>query len=79
MAYLTLAAFVVLVIGLTWLSCRRRQSIGCCAAPDPRDDLRMRAAWDAGMDETDPAFRRNECRRRQDEPRDVTAIPSAGW
>ena len=51
MTYLTLGAFVVLVVGLTWLSSRRRQrSTGCCAPTDPMDDLRMRAAFDGDMD-----------------------------
>ena len=47
MFYVALAAFIVLVVGLTWLSSRRQQrSTGCCAPAEPRDDLRMRAAFD---------------------------------
>lgn len=47
MVYLALGTFIVLVVGLTWLSSRRQQrSAGCCAPADPRDDLRMRAAFD---------------------------------
>ena len=55
MAYLAPGAFIVLIIGLTWLSSRRRQrSTGCCAPADPRDDLRMRAAFDEGTDGRQP-------------------------
>ena len=51
MAYLALGAFVILVLGLAWLSSRRRPSAtGCCAPADPRDDLRMRTAFDAEAD-----------------------------
>lgn len=46
MAYLALGAFIVLVVGLAWLSSGRRRLTGCCAPADPRDDLRMRAAFD---------------------------------
>ena len=55
MAYLALGAFIVLVVGLTWLSSRRRQrSTGCCAPADPRDDLRMRAAFEEDTDGRQP-------------------------
>ena len=47
MAYLALCGFVLMVVGLAWLSSRRQQrATGCCAPADPRDDLRMRAAYD---------------------------------
>ena len=47
MAYLVLGGFIVLVIGAAWLSSRRQRLLGngCCAPADPRDDLRMRAAF----------------------------------
>ena len=55
MAYLALGAFIVLVVGLTWLSSRRRpRSTGCCAPADPREDLRMRAAFDEDTDVRQP-------------------------
>ena len=55
MAYLALSAFIVLIVGLTWLSSRRQQrSSGCCAPADPRDDLRMRAAFDEDTDGRQP-------------------------
>jgi len=44
-AYVALALLVSSVIGLSWLAHRTGQSSrGCCAPPDPRDDLRMRDA-----------------------------------
>jgi hypothetical protein len=44
-AYLALAAFVIVVIGLTIASRRAgTQVTGCCASADPSDDLRMRQA-----------------------------------
>ena len=48
MAYLALGGFVLLVAGLVWLSSRQhqRRATGCCAPADPRDDLRMRSAYD---------------------------------
>ena len=47
MADLALAAFILLIVGLTWLSSRQPQGTnGCCAPADPRDDLRMRVAPD---------------------------------
>jgi hypothetical protein len=55
-AYLALGALVVVVGGLAWLSSRRHQrSTGCCAPADPRDDLRMRPAFDEGADADDPS------------------------
>jgi hypothetical protein len=51
MAYVALGVLVLVVLGLAWVSARRRQrAAGCCAPADPRDDLRMRAAYedDAG-------------------------------
>ncbi len=54
MAFLALGAFVLLVVGAAWLSSRRQQrSIGngCCAPADPRDDLRMRAAFEDDTDD----------------------------
>lgn len=55
MAYLALGAFIVLVVALTWLSSRRRQrSTGCCAPADPKDDLRMRAAFEEDTDGRQP-------------------------
>ena len=55
MAYLALGAFIVLVVGLTWLSSRRRQrSTGCCTPADPKDDLRMRAAFDEDINGPQP-------------------------
>lgn len=55
MAYLALGALIVVVVGLTWLSSRRRQrSTGCCAPADPRDDMRMRAAFAEGTDGRQP-------------------------
>lgn len=55
MAYLAFSAFIVLIVGLTWLSSRRQQrSSGCCAPADPRDDLRMRAAFDEDTDGRQP-------------------------
>lgn len=54
-AYLALGAFIVLIVGLTWLSSRRRQrSTGCCAPADPRDDVRMSDAFDEDMDGRPP-------------------------
>lgn len=53
MAYLVLLALIVVVVGLAWLSTRRQQrSTGCCAPADPRDDLRMRPAFDEDADDT---------------------------
>ena len=47
MAHLVLGALIALVVGLTWLSSRRQErSTGCCAPADPRDDLRMRPAFE---------------------------------
>lgn len=47
MTLLALAGFVMLVLVLAWLSRRSSQrSTGCCAPADPRDDLRMREAFD---------------------------------
>ena len=57
MAYIALAAFVLLVIGAGWLSSRRQKGsigIGCCAPADPRDDLRMRAAFEDDADDEQP-------------------------
>lgn len=55
MAYMALGVFIILMVGLTWLSSRRRQrSTACCAPADPRDDLRMRAAFDEGTDGRQP-------------------------
>jgi hypothetical protein len=52
MAYLGFAAFVAVVALLAWYSQRHQQRMtSCCAPPDPRDDLRMRAAFDDGPDE----------------------------
>lgn len=45
MAYVTLALLVLVVLGAVRLSSGRgRRASGCCAPPDPRDDMRMRAA-----------------------------------
>lgn len=58
MVYVMLDAFVLLVGCLTWFSCRRRQMLnGCCPPADPRDDLRMRAAFDD--DTGDPSARQS--------------------
>ncbi len=49
MAYVALGAFVLLVVVATWLTSRRRQASiarGCCAPANPRDDLRMRPAFE---------------------------------
>lgn len=47
MTFLALTGFVLLVAGLTRLASRQRRGVtGCCAPADPRDDLRMRAAYD---------------------------------
>ena len=47
MAFLALAGFVLVVAALVRLSSRQRQRVaGCCAPADPRDDLRMRTAYD---------------------------------
>ena len=47
MVYLALGGFVLVVAGLVWLSSRQQpRASGCCAPADPRDDLRMRAAYD---------------------------------
>ena len=55
MAYMALGVFIMLMVGLTWLSSMRRQrSTGCCAPADPRDDLRMRAAFDEDTDGRQP-------------------------
>ena len=57
MAYIALAAFVILVVGAAWLSSRRQQGSignGCCAPADPRDDLRMRAAFEDHADDEQP-------------------------
>lgn len=49
MAYVIAAALILVVVGAAWLSSRRGQAAsGCCAPADPRKDLRMRAAYDAG-------------------------------
>jgi hypothetical protein len=54
MVYVALGAFVLLVGCLTWFSYRHGQTMnGCCAPADPRDDLRMRAAFDD--DNPDPS------------------------
>lgn len=46
MAFLLLAAFIVLVAGLSWFSYRRgTPASSCCAPADPRHDLRMRGAF----------------------------------
>ena len=43
MAFVVLAAFLVVVAIAAWLSSRAGvSSTGCCAPADPRDDLRMR-------------------------------------
>ncbi len=55
-AYLALGALAVVVVGLAWLSSQRQQrSAGCCAPADPRDDLRMRRAFDEDADAADPS------------------------
>lgn len=47
MAYLVFAAFLFVVLGLTFASRGRgRPTQSCCAPADPADDLRMRAAFD---------------------------------
>lgn len=47
MAFLALAGFVLVVAVLVRLSSLQRQRVGgCCAPADPRDDLRMRSAYD---------------------------------
>ncbi len=47
MVLLALAGFVLLVATLALLSSRQGPDVtGCCAPADPRDDLRMRAAYD---------------------------------
>ena len=47
MAFVLLGAFVVLVAGLSWFSYRKHARSSPCYAPaDPRDDLRMRCAFD---------------------------------
>ena len=47
MTFLVLGGFVLLVLGLTWFASRRKQhALGSCAPTDPRDDLRMREAFD---------------------------------
>ena len=52
MAYLAFAAFVAVVALLAWYSHRRQEQLtSCCAPPDPRDDLRMRAAFDDERDD----------------------------
>ena len=58
MAYLALGAFVLVVVGFAWVSSRQRQhSTGCCAPADPRDDLRMQAAYEGegGIHRSDPS------------------------
>jgi hypothetical protein len=47
--FLVLGAFVAVVGLLAWYSHRRGQRpTSCCAPPDPRHDLRMRAAFEDG-------------------------------
>jgi hypothetical protein len=47
--FLALGAFVAVVSVLAWYSHRRGQpTSSCCAPPDPRHDLRMRAAFEEG-------------------------------
>jgi hypothetical protein len=47
MAFLVLGVFLVVVLGLSWVSRRRGQRIrSCCAPVDPRDDQRMRGVFD---------------------------------
>ncbi len=55
MAYLVAVLLVLVVVGAAWFSLRRgKPASGCCAAADPRDDLRMRAAYDDAADATAP-------------------------
>ena len=47
MTVVMLGAFVALVLLLAWVSRRRGERVnGCCAPADPRNDLRMRAAFE---------------------------------
>lgn len=47
MAYVVLSVFVLVVVVLAWVASRQgRRPSGCCAPADPRDDLRMRSAYD---------------------------------
>ena len=47
MAFLALAAFILLVAALVRVSSMKGQRVtGCCAPADPHDDLRMRPAYD---------------------------------
>lgn len=50
---LVLTVFVGLVLALSAMARRNRSSTaGCCVPADPRDDLRMRAAFEADLDGT---------------------------
>ena len=47
MPYVALSLFLLVVVAAAWFTSRRGESpTGCCAPADPRDDLRMRAAFD---------------------------------
>jgi len=47
MTLLVLGGFVTLVLALAWIARQQGRRVnGCCAPSDPRDDLRMRAAFD---------------------------------
>lgn len=42
-----LVLLLLVVAGLSWASARTgRSARGCCAPADPRDDLRMRSAFE---------------------------------
>ncbi len=54
MAYVALGVLILVVLAAAWMSSRRGQpASGCCAPADPRQDLRMREAYD----DEDPAER----------------------
>ena len=47
MPYLVLLGLILLVTVAAWISSRRgSRADGCCAPADPRDDMRMRGAFD---------------------------------
>jgi hypothetical protein len=56
MALVLLGLLVLMVAGLSWASARGGQRAGgCCAPADPRDDLRMRSAFEDAADLQDRA------------------------
>lgn len=53
MAYLVLVFFLLVVVGAVWLASQTQGQTtgsGCCAPADPRDDLRMRGAFEDDAD-----------------------------